>query len=94
MRQTSVDPMINAALRRRRNPRTAAPKLTPSEQVIQEYDDYLKKERVLSEATRRTYQPLALQFLKSRFGSGPVNLPRLRALDAINYVQQNAKAVE
>jgi site-specific recombinase XerD len=72
-------------------PEPVAPKLTPSEQVVQEYDNYLKKERVLSWATRRTYQPLAFQFVKSTFGCGPVKLRRLRPLDIINYVEQNAK---
>ncbi len=72
-------------------PEPAAPKLTPSEQVVQEYDHYLERERVLSWATRSTYQPLALEFLKSKFGRGPVELSRLRALDIIEYVQENAK---
>jgi integrase/recombinase XerD len=74
-------------------PIPAPPVSTPCESVIEEYDAYLKKERVLSEGTRRTYEPLALQFLRRRFGSGPVDLSRLRALDAINYVPQYAKAL-
>jgi len=70
-------------------PKTPIP--TPCESVVREYDAFLKKERVLSNATRATYQPLALQFLKSRFGGGPIDLSRLRAEDVIRYVQQNAK---
>ena len=45
-------------------PKPVAPIRTRCESVIQEYDAYLKNARVLSEATRVTYQPLALNFLK------------------------------
>jgi integrase/recombinase XerD len=72
-------------------PEPAPPICTPCERVIEEYDAYLKKERVLSETTRTTYQPLALQFLRGRFGSGAVDLSRLRAPDVIDYVQRYAK---
>jgi site-specific recombinase XerD len=74
-------------------PKPAPPVSTPCERVVEEYDAYLQKERVLSEATRRTYEPLALQFLRRRFGSGPVDLSRLRPSDAINYVPQHVKAL-
>jgi integrase/recombinase XerD len=74
-------------------PESAPPVTPPCEGVIEEYDAYLKKERVLSDGTRRTYEPLALQFLRRRFGRGPVDLSRLRASDAINYVQQSVKGL-
>jgi integrase/recombinase XerD len=63
---------------------------TPSERLVEEYDIYLQKERVLSLATRINYNPFVQKFLTVRFGKGPVRLSRLRATDIIGFVRCHA----
>ena len=65
--------------------------LTPAEQCVQAYEQYLRQERVLAEATIVNYVPFIGQFLKDRFGTGPVDLSRLRATDVIQFVQRQAR---
>jgi integrase/recombinase XerD len=63
---------------------------TPSERLVEEYDVYLQKERVLSLATRINYRPFIQRFLTVRFGKGPVVLSRLCAPDVIGFVRCHA----
>ena len=72
-------------------PEPPSPMITPIDRVIERYDNYLEKERVLSWRTRITYRPLVLQLLVSKFSSGPVDLSQLCASDVIKYVQRGAK---
>jgi hypothetical protein len=46
---------------------------TPAEQCVQGYEQYLREERVLAEATIVNYVPFIGRFLKDRFGARPVN---------------------
>jgi integrase/recombinase XerD len=66
------------------------PPVTPSQKLLREYDLYLQKERALSLATRIYYVPFVQQFLVSRFGSGRVDLSRLRAVDVLKFVRRTA----
>lgn len=63
---------------------------TPSERLVEEYDVYLQRERVLSPATRINYRPFVQNFLTARFGTGPVVLSRLCATDIIGFVRCHA----
>ena len=63
---------------------------TPSERLVEEYDFYLQRERVLSLATRINYRPFIQKFLTVRFGKGPIVLSRLRATDIIGFVRYHA----
>ena len=63
---------------------------TPTERLVEEYDVYLQKERVLSLATRINYRPFIQKLLTVRFGKGPVILSRLRATDIIGFVRCHA----
>ena len=65
--------------------------LTPSERLVEEYDSYLEKERVLSLATRVNYRFFAGEFLTARFGKGSVALSRLRATDITDFVRCHAR---
>jgi site-specific recombinase XerD len=65
--------------------------VTPSERLVEEYDSYLRKERVLSLATRINYRSFVQQFLTARFGKGPVALSRLRATDITDFVRCHAR---
>jgi integrase/recombinase XerD len=79
-------------LRQRRVIKEQLPRspITPSQGLLRDYDSYLHKERCLSLATRLRYTPLVLQFLVSQFGSGRVDLSRLRATDVLKFVQRRA----
>ena len=65
--------------------------ITPVEQCVLAYERYLRKERVLAEATIVNYVPFISQFLKDRFGTGPVKLSSLGAKDVVQFVQRQAR---
>ena len=65
--------------------------LTPAEQYVQAYEQYLREERVLAEATIVNYVPFIDRFLKDRFGAEPVKLSNLRATDVVEFVQRQAR---
>ena len=64
--------------------------LTPVQQTIAAYGDHLRKELGLSAKTVVQYCPFAAAFLSEHFGSGPVDLARLRGRDVIQFVLQQA----
>ena len=64
---------------------------TPAEQCVQAYEQYLREERALAESTIINYAPFIGQFLKGRFGAGPVKLSSLRAGDVVQFVQHHAR---
>jgi integrase/recombinase XerD len=64
---------------------------TPAERCVQAYEQYLREERVLAEATIVNYVPFIGRFLKDRFGTGPAKLSSLGARDVIGFVQQQAR---
>lgn len=61
------------------------------DQVVQEYEGYLLKERALSSSTAVNYVPLVRGFLIGRFGKGPVKLSQLCAADVVRFVQCQAR---
>ena len=63
---------------------------TPAHLCAQEFERYLRNERLLAPATIVNYVPYVSGFLKDRFGTGPVDLSRLRALDIVRFVQRQA----
>jgi integrase/recombinase XerD len=63
---------------------------TPSEELLQQYDAYLDKERGLTWRTRIDYAPFVRQFLTDQFGRGPASLAKLRPADIIRFVQRRA----
>jgi site-specific recombinase XerD len=65
--------------------------LTPAEQCVQAYEQYLREERGLVQATIVNYVPFIGRFLKDRFGTGPVNLSSLGANDVVRFVQRSAR---
>ena len=65
--------------------------LTPAERCVQAYEQYLREERVLAEATIVNYVPFIRRFLKDCFDAGPVTLSSLRATDVIRFVQRQAR---
>jgi integrase/recombinase XerD len=72
-------------------PAKVAPRrLSPVEQEIQAFETYLRKERVLAEATIAYYVTFVHDFLADRFGQGRVTLARLCAGDVVRFVQRQA----
>src|SRR5258708_1057589 len=70
--------------------KVAVPPPTSLERCVQEFERYLREERVLTTATIINYIPLIRCFLKDRFGHGPVKLSRLCAGDIVGFVQRQA----
>ena len=64
--------------------------LTPVEQVTAAYAGHLQKDQGLSGTTLLQYCSFAKAFLLEHFGTGPVDLGMLRALDVIEFVQRQA----
>ena len=70
---------------------TAPPsRLTPVEQCAQEFEQYLREQRLLAQATIVNYVPFIGRFLKHRFGAGSVELSTLSAQDVVRFVQRQA----
>jgi len=63
---------------------------TPVQQAIAAYGSYLQNELGLSAKTAVQYCPFAATFLSEHFGSGPVDLARLRGRDVIQFVLQQS----
>jgi len=70
--------------------KVAVPSPTFLERCAQEFERYLREERVLATATIINYIPLIRCFLKDRFGNGPVKLSHLCAGDVVGFVQRQA----
>jgi integrase/recombinase XerD len=71
--------------------RSPKPPSTPVERCAQTYERYLRQDRVLAKATIVNYVPFIADFLKDRFGCGPVKLSSLRAADVVRFVQSRAR---
>jgi integrase/recombinase XerD len=63
---------------------------SPAERCVQAFELYLREERGLAEATILNYVPFVREFLKDRFGTGPVILSRLGAEHVVRFVQHRA----
>jgi integrase/recombinase XerD len=64
--------------------------LRPTDQCAQAFEQYLREERALANATVINYVPFIRCFLNDRFGNGPVRLSRLCAGDVVQFVQRQA----
>lgn len=63
---------------------------TPIECCVQAYEKYLRDARALARTTIINYLPFVRDFLQACFGDGRVTLSRLRAVDVVRFVQQQA----
>ncbi len=71
-------------------PRSTPPG-TPAERLKGAYTQYLRQDRVLAKSTIINYVPFVADFLKDRFGAGPVALHRVQAADVVRFVQTRAR---
>ncbi len=68
----------------------AAGSPTAVQRCAQEFERYLREERLLAPATIVNYVSFVGEFLKDRFGTGPVDLPQLGAGDVVRFVRRQA----
>ncbi|MPZ24172.1 MAG: tyrosine-type recombinase/integrase [Dehalococcoidia bacterium] len=68
--------------------------LTPAEEWVQAYKQYLREDRGLAEATIINYAPFIDRFLTDRFGTGLVQLAQLEASDVVRFVQREARCLQ
>lgn len=65
-------------------------RLTPAEQCVEAYSQYLREARALARTTIINYVPFIREFLTDRFGKGPVTLGQISAGDTVQFVQHKA----
>ena len=61
--------------------------------MLGEFQQYLRRERSLSEATVINYTPIARSFLSERFTKGAVHCQQITAADSTAFVQRQATLV-
>jgi site-specific recombinase XerD len=72
----------------------ASPMATPVDQLQSAFRLYLRQERALALATQAYYLRFSGEFLTERYGSGKVDLSRLRAADITGFVQRRASTFQ
>jgi site-specific recombinase XerD len=70
-----------------------APPPTPVEAVLGHFQQYLRRERSLSEPTVINYTPVARSFLSERFPKGALHFQRITAADITAFVQRQASVI-
>jgi site-specific recombinase XerD len=73
--------------------KSVPPVVTPADRLASEYRSYLRQERGLSSTTQSHYSAFVREFLRRRFGKGPVDLSTLRARDITGFVQRRAAQI-
>jgi len=73
--------------------KSVPPVVTPADRLASEYCSYLRQERGLSSTTQSHYSAFVREFLRKRFGKGPVDLSTLRAQDITGFVQRRASQI-
>lgn len=81
------------AMMRPEGSRVTAPPPTPVEAALGHFQQYLRQERSLSEATVINYTPVARSFLSERFPKGAIHCQRITAADITAFVQRQATLV-
>jgi integrase/recombinase XerD len=73
-----------------------APRLqpTPVDDLAADFGRYLQHRQGLATTTVKRYRTVASQFLHGRFDHGEIDLRTLRSVDAIEFVQREAKRIK
>jgi site-specific recombinase XerD len=74
-------------------PEPAPPTATPAGRLVTEFRFYLRQERALASTTQSYYLTFVSEFLRDRFGGGPVDLSCLCARDVTGFVQRRAAPI-
>ncbi len=75
-------------------PQPAPPAATPADLLAREFHLYLRQERALASTTQSYYLKFVSEFLKERFGTGPVDLSCLSAREVTGFVQRRAANIQ
>lgn len=67
------------------------PPVTPQEQIFQEFDDYLRRERGLAPQSIIRHLPVIRQFLREVCPAGAGDLDKIRQEDVTRYVERHAR---
>ena len=67
---------------------------TPADDLATSFGHYLQHQQGLANASVERYRTIARQFLTERFGRVGIDLRALRAVDAIEFVQRQAKRMQ
>lgn len=78
---------------RRDHAEPSAPPLTAIQVVVQEFQDHLRHERSLAEATITNYTPIVAAFLAACFPTGIPDFPRIAAREIADFVRRQAERI-
>lgn len=70
------------------------PVATPAERLQNEFRIYMQQERALAPITQAHYVSFLSDFLRERFGAGPVDLSVLCAADVTRFVRCRARTIQ
>lgn len=86
--------LLNLLVREGAVPEPVSPAATPADRLGNEFRFYLQQERALASTTQSYYLTFVSEFLRGRFGAGPVDLSSLRAADVTGFVQRRAITIQ
>jgi integrase/recombinase XerD len=86
--------LLNLLVREGVVPERAPSAATPADRLGTEFRLYLQQERALASTTQSYYLTFVSEFLKERFGAGPVDLSCLSAADVTGFVQRRAITIQ
>jgi site-specific recombinase XerD len=86
--------LLNLLVREGAVPESVSPAATPTDRLGNEFRFYLQQERALASTTQSYYLTFVSEFLRERFGTGPVDLSCLRAADVTGFVQRRAITIQ
>ena len=91
--QSALDRLLRLLVREGVVPPPTSPAATPADRLQTEFRLYLQQERALTLTTQDCYLMFVSEFLKERFGSGPIDLSSLCAADVLGFVQHRAVTI-
>ncbi len=91
---SALQRLLNLLVRQGVIPEPTLPASTPANRLQSEFRLYLQNERALASRTQDCYLTFVSEFLKERFGVGPVDLSCLCAADVTGFVQRRAITIQ
>jgi integrase/recombinase XerD len=86
--------LLDLLIRKGVVPEPVAPAATAADLLQSEFRLYLQQERALASTTQSYYLAFVSEFLKERFGAGPVDLSSLSAADVTGFVRRRAVTIQ
>ena len=86
--------LLDLLIRKGVIPEPVAPAATAADLLQSEFRLYLQQERALASTTQSYYLAFVSEFLKERFGTGPVDLSSLSAADVTGFVRRRAVTIQ